>query len=87
MLLTYTQQRGGCVRLAYLLAGLTSVRLLSAVCPLVPLHVVLLNESHVTLVTAEWLLSCQTEAAQLQVNYLPVYCKHTMTHRLHQVVR
>lgn len=40
-----------------LLAGLTSVGLFSAVCPLVPLHVVLLNETHVTLVTAEWLLS------------------------------
>lgn len=40
-----------------LLAGLTSVRLLSAVRPLVPLHVVLLNETHVALITAEWLLS------------------------------
>lgn len=44
-------------QLTNLLAGLTSVRLFSAVRPLVPLHVVLLNETHVTLVTAEWLLS------------------------------
>lgn len=44
-------------QLTNLLAGLASVRLFSAVRPLVPLHVVLLNETHVTLVTAEWLLS------------------------------
>lgn len=41
----------------YLLAGLTPVRLLSAVRPLVPLHVVLLDEAHVALVAAERLLS------------------------------
>lgn len=42
----------------YLLACITFIWLFSAVCSLVPLHVVLLNEAHVTLVTAEWLFSC-----------------------------
>ena len=45
------------VWVVYLLAGLASVRLLSAVSPLVTLHVVLLDEPHVTLITTEWLLS------------------------------
>lgn len=45
-----------------LLAGLTPVRLLSAVRPFVPLHVVFLDEAHVALVAAEWLLSCADKA-------------------------
>lgn len=42
---------------AYLLAGVTAVRLLATVSSFVSLHVVLLDESHVTLVTAKRLLS------------------------------
>lgn len=51
-----------------LLASLTSVGLLAAVRPLVPLHVVLLDEAHVALIAAEWLLSCRTtKTPQLEV--------------------
>ena len=57
------------VQLTNLLTSLTSVRLFSAVCPLVPLHVVLLNKSHVTLVAAEWLLSCQKKNSGVKVKW------------------
>lgn len=43
----------------YLLAGVAAIWLLATVCPLVSLHVVLLDKTHVTLVTAKRLLSCK----------------------------
>ena len=55
----------------YLLAGLASVRLLSAVSPLVPLHVVLLDKSHVALVTTEWLLSWTSGEIKTQFRSTP----------------
>lgn len=42
---------------AYLLAGIASIWLLATVCPFVSLHMVLLYKTHVTLITAERLLS------------------------------
>lgn len=44
-------------RVAYLLAGIAAIWLLATVCPFVSLHMVLLDKTHVTLVTAKRLLS------------------------------
>lgn len=44
-----------------LLAGITLVWLFSAMSSLVSFHVILLNETHVALITAEGLLSCKTD--------------------------
>lgn len=40
-----------------MLAGIAAIGLLATVCPFVSFHVVLLDKTHVTLVTAERLLS------------------------------
>lgn len=44
-------------QVAYLLAGIAAIWLLATVCPFVSLHMVLLDKTHVTLVTAKRLLS------------------------------
>lgn len=50
---------------AYLLAGIAAIWLLATVCPFVSLHVVFLDETHVTLVAAKRFLSCKSCKTQL----------------------
>lgn len=54
----------------YLVAIVTLVRLLSAVCPLVSLHVILLDELHTTLITAKRLLPYHRNKEKYKVTHL-----------------
>lgn len=65
------------LHVAYLLAGIASIWLLATVCPFVPLHMVLLDEAHVTLVTAKRFLPCKRQRAltTLKHNIAPRVCK------------
>lgn len=49
----------GRLQISYLLAGIAAIWLLATVSPFVPLHVILLDKAHVTLVTAERLFPCK----------------------------
>lgn len=67
---------------AYLLAGITTIWLLATVCPFVSLHMILLDKTHVTLVTTKRLLSWKGKVETPQSKYSLIHLDTTWLQKL-----